>query len=94
MLLRLWIVWYYCQMNTNQKTSHLRTNLVIAVGVAIILISLAWLGYRFTMQVKANQAFEQTIQDDSPDKAEPSSGITAGAQQDDASSQDATLPDN
>ncbi len=81
-------------MNTSQMTSHFRTNFVIAIGVAIILISLAWLGYRFTMQIKASQTFEQTMQDDSTDQVEPTSNATENSDQTGGNTQDATASDN
>lgn len=81
-------------MNNQFKTSHLRTNLVIAMGVIIILISLAWLGYRFAMQIKASHVAEQTIQDESIDQAEPTSSAPDNTEQTSDNAQDTASSDN
>ena len=84
-------------MNTSQKTSHFRTNLIIATGVVIILINLAWLSYRFVMQSKASLVANQIVQDENSDNVEPTGTNTdtpADTQQGDANNEDISSPDN
>lgn len=77
-------------MNTTQKTSHLRTNIVIAIGMAIIIISLAWLGYRLANQIITSQVSKQAIQDDNSEQTEPASNIPDSSEQTSDNTQDTT----
>lgn len=77
-------------MNNIQKKNHLRTNIVIVIGIVIIIISIIWLCYRMINKSIAIQVDEKTFQDDSSEQTEPASNVPDSGEQTSDNLQDTT----
>lgn len=77
-------------MNNIQKKNHLRTNIVIVIGMVIIVISLIWLGYRMINKSIAIQVDDKIIQDESSEQTEPASNVLDSSEQTSDNPQDTT----
>lgn len=77
-------------MNNIQKKNHLRTNIVIVIGMVIIIISLAWLGYRMINKSIAIQVDDKIIQDESSEQTGPASNVPDSGEQTSDNLQDTT----
>lgn len=82
-------------MNIANKSSNIKTNVKIILGLTLIFVSLAWFGYRMINKSIAIQVDDKIIQDESSEQTEPASNLPASSEQTSDNSQDTTsAPDN